>query len=154
MIIDNIKNIPQLLPHINGRLQQALQFLYTAELEKLTGKFEVDGRNIHVAISDYETKPRNEKKAETHVKYVDIQLVLKGAERVYTHDLISELSIVEDVRESKDAIFYDVQEYDSHVLSAGRFAVYYPWEVHRPGCDPVDGQGNQVRKMVIKVLMD
>lgn len=154
MIIDNIKNIPQLLPYVNERMKKALEFLQTAELDKLEGKFEIDGRNIHAAVSEYETKPRLEKKAETHIKYIDIQLLIAGAERVYTHELTADLPIVEDLREDKDAIFYTVQEQDSHMLGGDRFAIYYPWEVHRPGCDVVDGQGGKVKKMVVKVLVD
>ena len=154
MIIDNIKKIPQILPHVNERMKQALEFLYKADLAKLEGKFEVDGRKIHVAVSEYETKPRAEKKAETHVKYIDIQIVPQGAERVYMHELTKELPIVEDLRDSKDAIFYDVNEQESHILSGDRFAVYYPWEVHRPGCDVIDGQSGKVKKIVVKILVD
>lgn len=154
MIIDNIKNIPQILPYVNERMKKALEFLQTAELDKLEGKFEIDGRNIHAAISEYDTKPRADKKAETHIKYIDIQLLIAGSERVYMHELTPELPIVEDLRDSKDAIFYTVQETESHVLSGDRFAVYYPWEVHRPGCDVVDGQSGKVKKMVIKILAE
>ena len=154
MIIDNIKNIPQMLPYVNERMKKALEFLQTADLSKLDGKFEVDGRNIHVAISEYDTKPRAEKKAETHIKYIDIQLLISGQERVYMHELNDQLPVVEDLRDSKDAIFYAVDETESHVLSGDRFAVYYPWEVHRPGCDVVDGQSAKVKKMVIKILVE
>mgnify|MGYP003588494691 CR=1 FL=1 len=153
MIIDNLKNIDRILPQVNERMQQALKFLAGTDLQALSGKTEIDGRRIHVAVSEYATKAHDEKKAETHLKYIDIQMVVQGAERVYTHELTPELPIVEDKREEKDAIFYAVQESESHVLTGDRFAVYYPWEVHRPGCNVAD-EPQQVKKIVVKVLLD
>ena len=152
MIIDSIKNIEKLLPHTQGRLKTALEFLSNADLASLKpGDVAIDGKNIYGKVSDYNTKEKDLKKSETHIKYIDIQCTITGSEKVYTHEYHSDIKILEDLRDKSDAIFYEVNDTDMHILKPGRFAVYFPWELHRPGCNAQDNS-EAVRKLVIKVL--
>lgn len=153
MIIDSIESIERFLPHTQGRLKTALEFLSKLDLTNLQpGDVAIDGKQIYGKVSDYSTKEKSFKKSETHVKYIDIQCTLKGSEKVYTHEYHPDIKIVEDLRDKSDAIFYEVDDTDVHILNPGRFAVYFPWELHRPGCNTTDSS-EVVRKLVIKVLV-
>lgn len=154
MIIEQKSNIKKLLPYVQGNLKKGLEFL--AELDITTAKlgdYPIDGQKVYAKISEYNTLPREEKKAETHAKYIDIQFLISGEERVYTKPWQENLPIVEDLLETKDACFYQVQETESHVLAKETFAIYFPWEVHRPGCT-VANTSCTVKKLVIKVLKE
>lgn len=154
MIIEQKSSIEKLLPYVNGNLQQGLKFLANLDLATATvGDYPIDGKKVYAKISEYETLPREEKKAETHAKYIDIQFLISGQERVYTHPWQENLPITEDLLATKDACFYQVQETESHVLKGETLAIYFPWEVHRPGCN-VEQNGCKVKKLVIKVLKD
>ena len=153
MIIDTLSNIDSFLPYMNGRLKKALMFLKNNNLHNLQGRVEIERDDIYLAVSDYETKPKCEKKAETHKKYIDIQIVTKGAERVYTQHWNTDIQVVEPYSESCDATFYNPSNEDSHVLENDVFAIYFPWDVHRPGCNVQDSSQN-VRKIVVKVRAD
>ncbi len=150
MIIDNLSNVEKLLPYVSARLQKALLYLKNTDLQKLSGKVVVDGEDIFLAINEYETKERVLQKAETHIRHIDIQMVLQGAERVYTTPWKANLKVVEDCSVERDAIFYEVEDEDSHILTGDRLAIYFPWDVHRPSCN-VDKESGIVRKMVVKV---
>lgn len=152
MIIEERSNIKKLLPYIQGNLKKGLEFLANLDLTTAKpGDYPIDGEKVYAKISEYSTLPREEKKAETHAKYIDIQFLVSGQERVYTHPWQETLPVVEDLLDSKDACFYQVQETASHILADETFAIYFPWEVHRPGCT-VDETGCHVKKLVIKVL--
>lgn len=154
MIIEERSSIKNLLPYVQGNLKKGLAFLDDLDLKTAeVGDYPIDGKKVYAKISEYSTLAREEKKAETHAKYIDIQFLISGEERVYTHPWQETLQVVEDLLESKDACFYKVQESTSHVLAGETFAVYFPWEVHRPGCS-VGENSCRVKKLVVKVLRE
>ena len=53
--------------------------------------------------------------------------------------------------EKEDVIFYaDPQEKNCAVLNSGDFAIFFPWELHRPNCS-VEKIASNVQKIVVKV---
>ena len=46
------------------------------------GRHPIDGDDVFALVSTYETGPSTEKRFETHVRHVDLQLVANGQERI------------------------------------------------------------------------
>ena len=59
----------------------ALEFLAKPETAELpVGRYELDGDNIFVLIQDQTTAPVENKRAESHRNYIDIQYLFTGKE--------------------------------------------------------------------------
>lgn len=80
MIYDKIDNIA-LYKGLSPDLYAGLQFLQQASPDIAVGTYPINPR-VKAIVSEYETKVENEYGFETHKKYIDIQYLLKGEERV------------------------------------------------------------------------
>ncbi len=151
MIIDNIKNCEKyysLHPSFAAAFEQLKKL--TADSE--TGRYTVDGDAVFVNMAAYTTKTHDECGFENHKKYVDIQYVLSGAERI---DLIDadKLTVTEDKYADGDiAFFADSAAQTSVTLQAGDFVLIFPDEAHRP-CMADNNVPSAVAKAVAKVRM-
>jgi YhcH/YjgK/YiaL family protein len=101
-------------------------------------------------LQGYETKPAEGKKFEAHRRYVDIQYVVSGAERI-GHAHTAGLRVVQPYDPETDCALYDPPAGTGTdlVLCAGAFAIFWPHDAHRPGC--ALGAPAPVRKVVLKV---
>ena len=62
-------------------IKTALDFLAKPETAELpVGRYELDGDNIFVLIQDQTTAPVENKRAESHRNYIDIQYLFTGKE--------------------------------------------------------------------------
>ena len=58
---------------------------------------------------------------------------------------------MEDHADESDLLFFEeIEEKDHVVLQTGDFAVFVPWELHRPGCSTKNGM-QEVQKIVVKI---
>ncbi|MFH1308555.1 MAG: YhcH/YjgK/YiaL family protein [Patescibacteria group bacterium] len=65
----------------NPTLQKVIKYLKETDLLFLKiGRTKIEGDNIFLMVQEYETRPKEEKSAEQHKKYIDIQLILSGEE--------------------------------------------------------------------------
>ena len=135
-------------------IQKALAWLQTTELASLpTGRQPIDGDLMYAMVSEYMTEPKEKRRAEAHHKYVDVQYMVAGEEKIGVAPLVAGYEVVEDKLAEKDAIFYaGLQDEVELGLKAGMFAVLFPWEVHRPNC--AAGEPAKVRKVVMKISVD
>ena len=127
------------------RVQDALACIRAGELDHLDcGRHELfDG--VYVTVSSYET--RKDGVYEAHRKYIDIQYLLEGAERIDIADL-AQLRITQDYAEETDCLL-GLADGKPYLLQAGQFLLLFPEEVHRPGMEA--GAACTVKKAVIKV---
>jgi YhcH/YjgK/YiaL family protein len=114
-------------------------------------RYEIQGDEIFANVESYETRMPEEAVLETHRKYVDIQAVLKGGERLecFARD---GLEIERPYDEFKDAEFYKrTTPGPTRVdLTPGSFITFFPHDAHMPGL--VIGQESKVvKKVVIKI---
>ena len=135
-------------------IQKALAWLQNTDLASLpTGRQPIDGDNMYALVNEYMTEPKEKRRAEAHHKYVDVQYIAAGAEKIGVAPLVAGYEVVEDKLAEKDAIFYtNLQDEVELGLKAGMFAVLFPWEVHRPNC--AWGEPAQVRKVVLKISLE
>jgi YhcH/YjgK/YiaL family protein len=113
------------------------------------GRYEIKGNDVYAVVQSYSTEAPENRKLESHKKYIDIQYIVSGRELMGWLP-ISELEIMTPYSEDKDVVFYHQKEGMSQfVLMPGIFAVFYPDDAHMPCCF-VD-KPEQVRKIVVKV---
>ncbi|MGN1152637.1 MAG: YhcH/YjgK/YiaL family protein, partial [Candidatus Gastranaerophilaceae bacterium] len=112
-------------------LKTGLEWLIRTDLENLSdGKYTIDGNNVYANIQTYETK--EDAKYEAHRKYIDIQYIIKGVERVGVSDLSSCTSCIPYDSE-KDIEFFDINTNEEFVkLVEGDFLILYPQDTHKP----------------------
>ena len=152
MICGNMK-ITKDYSSINKNFVKAFEFLKNNDLKELTlGKYEIDGEKIFVLVQEYVTQKEEEKKWESHEKYIDIQLIVEGQE-IMGYAPIGYLEVEEDLRVEKDLIFYEETSKGSNIkFSNDDFAIFFPEDGHRPGC--ALGECSKVRKIVVKVACE
>ena len=149
MIIDNIQNCEKYFS-LHPSLQAAFGQLQALTAENEPGRYTVDGDLIFVNHAAYTTKAHDACKYENHRKYIDIQYVLSGAERI---DLIAaeQLTVTENKYEASDiAFFADHVPQTSVTLHAGEFVLIFADEAHRP-CMADGNVPSAVVKAVAKV---
>ena len=148
MICDTLDQL-HLYKGFHKNLDTAIEFLAAHPLDTLPlGRTEVDGDEVFINVMDADLKPHTGSHAEYHRLYADLQIDLTGGEGWGYTNLPGEEAgeFAGDIgfRTSPDAV--------SGVLGEGRFVLFFPGELHkpgvaRPGCD-------HVRKVVIKIRME
>jgi YhcH/YjgK/YiaL family protein len=98
-------------------------------------------------VSEYNTVDPNGL-FEGHLKYVDLQVIIEGEEYVHVQEK-SKCSLLKGYDETKDAAFYQANEWHSFYLGKGFFAVFDENDLHRP-CISVKTE-KKVRKYVFKI---
>lgn len=134
-------------------IQQALTFLRETDFSQLeTGRYPIKGDLIYAQVLDLETKPKSEILPEVHRYYLDVQYLYAGNERIGfaidfgTNNIAIEYDPERDIQYYQDAVFEN-----ELVMQAGNFAVFFPNDIHRPGC--CDGNISSIRKIVVKIAM-
>src|SRR3970040_758749 len=101
MIIDKIENA-NIYKNFGERINKAFDFIENTDLKNLNpGKYEIEGKNIFALISEYQTKPESEGKLEAHRKYIDVQYVISGEERM-GYAPLDKQEIIEKYKEEND----------------------------------------------------
>ncbi|MFO0816782.1 MAG: YhcH/YjgK/YiaL family protein [Pirellulales bacterium] len=147
MIVDSFAQIAfyQGLPE---RFGQALQWLTSRNLADLPlGKVDLEGDQLFVLVQEYSTKEPSSGRWEAHRRYADIQLIVTGEERVGVAG-IDAMKLETPYDEMKDVAFFQ-GEGDWITLTPGRFAIFFPQDVHLPCIQANVAQ--KVRKIVVKV---
>lgn len=149
MLYDNLSNI-DLYKGLSNDIYTGLLFLNQAKPDIENGTYLLNSR-VKVIVSEYETEKVNEYGYEAHKKYLDIQCVLKGQERVACLP-IERLKVTKPYSEEIDAAFYaetiDLQPFNISLLP-GYFAIFFPQDGHMPQLC-VD-KPQLVKKVVVKV---
>lgn len=154
MITGNVNHL-ELLPYLSAQLKQAIQHVMANfNADSALGKFDVDGENQFVMIFNDSTSPAEERRQELHGKYLDIQIVLAGQEKMVFSNLAAPQGSAEWL-EGKDIAFLPLGqqglEEKSFIMNAGDFVVFYPGELHKPMC--AVGENAPVKKAVVKILV-
>ena len=148
MICDTLDHLT-LYQGFHKNLDTAITFLMACDLNTLPlGRTEVDGDTVFINVMDAELHPNAGSHPEYHRIYADLQIDLTGGEGWGYTTLPGEESgeFTGDIgfRTSPDAV--------SGTLGEGRFVLFFPGELHKPG---VARPGcAHVRKVVIKIRME
>lgn len=139
-----------LFNEIGQNLQKGLDWLRKTDLENLAdGKYLIDGERIFANVQSYETKITAP--FEAHKKYIDIQYMIKGEEKIGVVDY-DVCTTVEQYNSQKDIEFLDCSENVNYcTLKEGEFLILYPDDAHQPSL-AIDNPAF-VKKAVVKVLI-
>ena len=145
--LDRLEIIPFIQPQLKEVLIKARDLVDT---NPEPGRYVIDDDKVFVLIMDAKTGKMENCRPELHNNYIDIQVLLEGAEAIgYGHMPVSHLT--EDLLAEKDVAFTDAVTAEKLIALAPRdFALFYPGEVHRP-LVALKGEGTAVRKAVVKV---
>lgn len=153
MIFGKLDSLSKDKSYLAKALVKGLDYLQQTDFSKVAvGKYEIEGSSIYALVQEYQTAPKAEKKAEAHGKYIDIQYIAQGKEVIGFAPFSPESEVKENLLDQKDAIYYNsVKGEMDLIMSDGMYAIFFPEEIHRPGCN-YEG-GGQVRKVVVKIAM-
>jgi YhcH/YjgK/YiaL family protein len=149
MIVDRLENWSTY--RLGEAWETTFEFLLALAPDARTGEHRLQGDDIFARIMDYETRAAAETNLETHQRYVDVQTVLSGAERLDwfpRHGLVP--SVPYDA--ATDATFYHHPRSApaAVALHPGTFVALFPEDGHRPSLTMGDA-AERVRKVVVKI---
>ena len=149
MIKDNLKNC-ELYLDVNDKFADAFKFLKDINQNEFTvGKKEICGDNIYASLQEYVSSVPDNNTYEAHEKYIDVQFVLSGEEKILVADINQGKKITEYDKDN-DFSLYSVDSNPTVLtLSAGDFAVFYPQDLHKP-CLALN-EPAKIQKIVVKV---
>ncbi len=143
---DDLKKYPE-------AIRKAVTYLKETDFDHLAdGVYEIDGKMMYAQVFTFTSKPVCEGKPELHKKYLDVQFWISGEEMCGVAPINGVGSCIEVIPE-RDLYFYDGVENESFIhATKGCYAVFFPNDVHRPGC--VVDAPLTYRKVVVKVHTD
>ncbi len=147
MIYDNIKNLKKYNSlHKNFYLVE--EFINKNDLKLLEcQKYPIKNEDVYVVIQEYLTKDENSSLLEAHKKYIDIQYVIQGKEKIGIAMLCSTTEATEYSQE-KDIIFLNGKhEYIN--ANNENFFIFFPQDAHKPSISIENT--SSVKKAVFKI---
>ena len=142
MIVDKIENINKydVIP------DYANEFINGLSSGIPLGRVKLQGSDF-ANVETYTTKPHDKCLFEAHKKYADIQILLKGVERLDYSE--NEANVVEPYDEKRDIAFFKADATEKVILDGTNFVLLMPNELHRPQMCLTSPE--QVKKVVVKV---
>ena len=134
------------------KLARALEIIEDLDWETVEcGRYDVDDE-LYYMVQEYETKYPDQARYEAHEKYVDIQYIVKGVERMEFAET-SKLKVTEKYNPEKDVKFLEEPKViDASIVEAGDYRIFYPEDAHRPGLC-VNNTPSKVKKILAKILI-
>ncbi|MBU3199146.1 YhcH/YjgK/YiaL family protein [Clostridium estertheticum] len=131
-------------------IQTAIKYLKENDFTTMkVGVYEIQGKDIYAQVFDAQTEPYDKKRPEVHEKYVDVQFIASGKERLgFTPDM-GKYEVDERI-DDRDLIFYKGVENEGFIeATPGCYCIFFPSDVHRPAV--MAEEAMIVRKVVVKV---
>lgn len=136
------------------RWDKAFDFLKSNDLRSLELKrYDIDGDNLYAPVSEYLSKKEGEAKFEAHRKYIDIQYVISGEEKIGVAPMSQKNDVVTPYDETKDIEFMTVKDSTYHKATQQNFFIFFPDDIHKPGMRTGE-DSTLVKKIVVKVKVD
>ena len=150
MIISSLTN-PNLKVGLPKVIAEVCDYLNTLDLNALeNGRHDINDQ-IYMNVMEPETAEPSSKKAELHHEYLDVQVLIRGTENIEVGATYPNLSKYEDYNEADDyQLCADIDDKFTVTMKPKMFAVFYPYEPHKPCC-VVNGKTEKIKKLVVKV---
>ncbi|MHB8901630.1 MAG: YhcH/YjgK/YiaL family protein [Thermoguttaceae bacterium] len=150
MILDRLENAA-MYRSLNPQIEAALAYLAKTNFQSVApGRYELDGDRLYAMVQRYATKPHAGARWEAHRRYLDVQCVVEGTERIGWAPLEKKTEVETPYDAEKDVIFYRTTG-DLLQVPAGMFAVFAPHDIHSPGLHASPTEPVDVLKVVVKV---
>ena len=146
MVLDRLERASRYVD-LSPLLARALRHLRVTDWSTHPlGRSSLEGEDVVAIVSEYDTRPLDAVPWEAHRRYIDVQYVHFGVERI-GYAPLSTLA-VGAYDEERDLV-RATGEGGGITLQAGSFAILWPDEAHRPG-GALDAPV-RVKKIVLKV---
>ena len=118
------------------------------------GSYDIDYNGIKMSVGKYFTKREEDKFWDSHKKYLDVQIMIDGSERVAIND-------IRNMREKsfdseRDLVILEGNKLFDIVIGIGDVLVFFPNDVHKPELDIFNSQNEEKcennKKIVTKVV--
>lgn len=143
MIFDKVENLYK-YKKINPSFKDVIEFINNIDLSSLPLGKKIIDEKLWYNSQEYIGKEENNR-FESHIKYIDIQLIVDGEEYIYYS---KDKPIVTELNDS-DCYFTMSEDKTILKLTKGYFAIFLPGELHNPG---IRSNDKMVKKIVFKVL--
>ncbi|HHE9947306.1 TPA: N-acetylneuraminate anomerase [Haemophilus influenzae 10810] len=150
MIISSLTN-PNFKVGLPKVIAEVCDYLNTLDLNALeNGRHDINDQ-IYMNVMEPETAEPSSKKAELHHEYLDVQVLIRGTENIEVGATYPNLSKYEDYNEADDyQLCADIDDKFTVTMKPKMFAVFYPYEPHKPCC-VANGKTEKIKKLVVKV---
>lgn len=147
MIFDALENL-HIYTGIHPGFAHVQQFLSMTDLKSLAvGTYQVNEQGLFASVNEYTTKNMEDSFIECHSKYIDIQIITCGVEKIGVtqkkfcqHEPYMEENDLQKLTGSVDFI----------TLFPSMFALFFPHDAHEPGV--ISGESPvSVKKIVFKI---
>lgn len=147
MILDNIRYIDS-YRNLGACFPVAIDFLKTQNLASLTpGRYAISGEDVYCVVQE-QTNEHEPEIWEMHQRYVDIQFIIAGNERIGVFPLHALAAAPSFPEGSDNAVVSDLSGtyYD---LNPGDYLILFPHDVHKPNCPGSNSAYS--KKIIVKV---
>jgi len=148
MIIDILSNAEKYFC-VHPLFSKAFEYIKSQNPETLEpGRYEIYGNQLKAIVSNKPgmTAAESVAKFECHDKHIDIQLCIKGKEKLGWKPRQDCTQQKGEYNEEKDVLFYNDTPDMYFQLTNYQFAIFFPEDVHAP----MIGE-DEIKKLVIKV---
>lgn len=150
MIIDRLENADFYFS-LGQKIKKAFEFLKNADLIQLElGKHQIENDDIYAMVFEYETKSAEGVLWEAHRKYIDIQYIVDGSEKMGYTNLNNIKTTVE--YDSEKDILFGTSNGDFLKVKKGDFIIFTPQDGHITSIS-IDNP-EKVKRIVVKVIVD
>lgn len=153
MIFDKMDNISDYFEEL-PLLKKVEEFVADFNYKKLSdGTYEIDGKRVFAMVQSYRTKQQTQEMMfEAHKKYIDLQYIINGIEKIRWAKLDKVDLVEERYSSGGDIAFYEGDAMFDFTLTKGTFLLLYPEDAHLPGLSAQ--KDINVRKIVFKIQVD
>lgn len=148
MVVDHLTQSSK-YTSLHPSFAKAFEYIANTDLAALeVGKFDIDGDQLRGIVSDKNGVSPDESTAkfECHNAHIDIQVCIRGLERIGWKPRGTCIAPRGEYNPEKDVLFYDDKPDMFFGLTDHQFAIFFPEDVHAP----MIGEG-MIKKLVIKV---
>lgn len=132
MILDSLKSFEKYQTLQEG-FDKVYQFIRKNSLATLEeGSYEIDGKRVYCTISSGELKNVEDAKLEIHDSYIDIHVLLEGAETIGLKDRSKCNTDNTKYQEADDIAFLEEEPENYVVMGVGNLAIIFPADAHAP----------------------
>jgi YhcH/YjgK/YiaL family protein len=149
MIIDQLKN-SRLYEVLSPGIKRAFEYICNTDLQKIeVGRYDINGKTMFALIQQYATKQEELGIWEAHRRYIDLQYMIRGTEKIRFAPISRLIQGEYDL--SKDFLALSGSG-DILRFASGEFMVLFPEDGHMPGI--IDNHSCLIKKIVVKIAVE
>ena len=148
MILASLKQLSNFYA-LHPRFQEACEFLQSVTINGIPeGRFAIDKDNLIAIVSSGEGNKESTAPLEVHKKYIDIQYIISGVDRMGWKNALDCTKSTKPYSENDDKALYGDSPSTYFDVHTDQFVIFFPSDAHAP----MNGPGF-VQKVILKVLI-